>query len=200
MAEESQHSKGISEKLFGLHDGDERRPIEVVAGVVSHVARWPKRRCIFGAFYAATRLYSNPTNGPPSLLPPSFIAAAPAVSFGCCTVIIGPTDPLSTVCLSAVPQLPPIPIMGCQTAEKAYCEHPSQMAEDSSCPKVKDVLVRRHDAVPRPASLSATGALSRCTVSEEEAGTDASFKITRRRRLCVGATYIHTWLGPEERS
>ena len=68
------------------------------------------------------------------------------------------------------------------------------MAEDSSCPKVKDVLVRRHDAVPRPASLGATGALSRCTVSEEEAGTDASFKITRRRRLCVGAAYIHTYM------
>ena len=82
-----------------------------------------RRRCVFGAFYAVAPRRRGGPNGALPLSPRlplarTFIHRRPrpsVVSFGCCTVIMGPTDPLFYSLLAATGLLiAPIPMMGCQ--------------------------------------------------------------------------------------
>ena len=124
-------------------------------------------------------------------LAPSFIAA-PArrvVSFGCCTVIMGPTDPLFYSLLAACDWAPncPNPYDGLPKRERrerrVICVRSlrTQRAEESFRAEARRAWPLLQ-ACTLPASVGATGgALSRCTVSEgEEAGRGDASLITRR--------------------
>ena len=189
-----------------MYHFDCRRAIELLSsGCGKSRGGRRRRRCVFGAFYAATLARATAARraqrGPSSLsapplasLAPSFIAA-PArrvVSFGCCTVIMGPTDPLFYSLLAACDWAPncPNPYDGLPKRERrerrVICVRSlrTQRAEESFRAEARRAWPLLQ-ACTLPASVGATGgALSRCTVSEgeegEEAGRVDASLITRR--------------------
>ena len=114
------------------------------------------------------------------------------MSFGCCTVIMGPTDPLFYSLLAACDWAPncPNPYDGLPKRERrerrVICVRSlrTQRAEESFRAEARRAWPLLQ-ACTLPASVGATGgALSRCTVSEgeEEAGRGDASLITRRTR------------------